>query len=116
MLFASSLALRPNNHDTSQQCSAAEQRALAHTQIPSSTAHTPFAASAQTLSRAFDSDLGFPTNFRQNYNLIEEIGSGSFGTVYAAEDIESGETVAVKVRLLCKCSRCCRNLASLRGK
>jgi calcium-dependent protein kinase len=48
-------------------------------------------------SRCFDSDLGFPTNFRENYNLIEEIGSGSFGTVYAAEDIESGETVAVKI-------------------
>ena len=46
---------------------------------------------------AFDSDLGFPTDFGERYRLTEEIGSGSFGTVYAAEDKESGEVVAVKV-------------------
>jgi len=67
-------------------------------QIPG-TARTPFAEHAQLPARSFDSDLGFPTNFRDNYSLVEEIGSGSFGTVYAAEDIESGEMVAVKVRI-----------------
>lgn len=64
-----------------------------------STAATPFAAAGQRIpSRAaFDSDLGFPTDFGERYNLTEEIGSGSFGTVYAAEDNKSGESVAVKV-------------------
>lgn len=67
----------------------------------SSAADTPFAAAAQRApSRAaFDSDLGFPTDFGERYRLTEEIGSGSFGTVYAAEDKESGEVVAVKVML-----------------
>jgi calcium-dependent protein kinase len=64
-----------------------------------SAADTPFAAAAQRAPsrNAFDSDLGFPTDFGERYKLIEEIGSGSFGTVYAAEDVESGESVAVKI-------------------
>lgn len=63
-----------------------------------SPAATPFAEAAQRVpSRNFDSDLGFPTDFGERYTLTEEIGSGSFGTVYAATDKESGESVAVKV-------------------
>jgi hypothetical protein len=69
----------------------------------SSTANTPFAAASSRNANAFDSDLGFPTDFGERYRLTEEIGSGSFGTVYAAEDKESGEVVAVKV-LLSICS------------
>lgn len=63
-----------------------------------SAAATPFAEAAQR--NAFDSDLGFPTDFGERYTLTEEIGSGSFGTVYAAQDKDGGESVAVKVQSL----------------
>lgn len=59
---------------------------------------SPFAAPVSPpRSRDIDSDLGYPTNFQDSYALGNEIGSGSFGTVYSAIERESGESVAVKI-------------------
>ena len=43
-------------------------------------------------------DMGFATDFAQHYVLGDEIGKGSFGTVYLATAAADGESVAVKVR------------------
>ena len=43
------------------------------------------------------SDLGCLEGFDRDYSLGEEIGSGSFGTVFAASSLHDGEEVAVKV-------------------
>jgi predicted unusual protein kinase regulating ubiquinone biosynthesis (AarF/ABC1/UbiB family) len=45
------------------------------------------------------SDLGCLDGFERDYALGEEIGSGSFGTVFAASSLHDGEEVAVKVRV-----------------
>lgn len=42
--------------------------------------------------------LGYATDFDQQYVLENEIGSGSFGTVYGATAVADSEQVAVKVR------------------
>ncbi len=73
--------------------------------IPGQTSHTPFAAPAQNLQQAqqqqavrdIHSELGYSTDFQERFDLCQELGSGSFGTVYSAVDKDSGETVAVKV-------------------
>ena len=46
------------------------------------------------------SELGCLDGFDRDYELGEEIGSGSFGTVFVASSLHDGEEVAVKV--------CCR--------
>lgn len=33
----------------------------------------------------------------ENYQLLEEVGNGSYSIVYRAQDIRSGQIVAVKV-------------------
>ena len=80
--------------------------------IPGQSAQTPFAAHAQNLQQAqqqqavrdIHSELGYSTDFQERFNLCQELGSGSFGTVYSAVDKESGETVAVKVLVQSLCS------------
>ncbi|HKD35172.1 MAG TPA: serine/threonine-protein kinase, partial [Pirellulales bacterium] len=37
--------------------------------------------------------------FQQRYRIQREVGRGSFGIVYAADDLQSGRTVAIKVLL-----------------
>ena len=37
--------------------------------------------------------------FQDRYRIQCEVGRGSFGIVYAAEDLQTGQTVAVKVLL-----------------
>jgi serine/threonine protein kinase len=37
--------------------------------------------------------------FQQRYRIQREVGRGSFGIVYAADDLQSGQTVAIKVLL-----------------
>ena len=41
-------------------------------------------------------DLGWPRGFPSRYELGEQLGRGSFGTVYLATDRVSGEEVAAK--------------------
>jgi len=43
------------------------------------------------------SALGCLDGFERDYELGEEIGSGSFGTVFVASSLHDGEEVAVKV-------------------
>ena len=44
------------------------------------------------------SELGCLEGFERDYELGEEIGSGSFGTVFVATSLHDGEEAAVKVR------------------
>jgi eukaryotic-like serine/threonine-protein kinase len=37
--------------------------------------------------------------FQQRYRIQREVGRGSFGIVYAADDLQSGQTVAIKILL-----------------
>ncbi|HEY2147025.1 MAG TPA: protein kinase, partial [Pirellulales bacterium] len=37
--------------------------------------------------------------FQERYRIEREVGRGSFGIVYAADDLKTGQTVAVKVLL-----------------
>src|SRR5947209_5434146 len=37
--------------------------------------------------------------FQQRYRIQCEVGRGSFGIVYAADDLQSGQTVAIKILL-----------------
>jgi serine/threonine-protein kinase len=37
--------------------------------------------------------------FRERYRIQREVGRGSFGIVYAADDLQTGQTVAIKVLL-----------------
>lgn len=42
--------------------------------------------------------MGFATDFKQHYILGDELGSGSFGTVYVGTAVADGMQFAVKVR------------------
>ena len=48
-------------------------------------------------ARDIYSELGYATDFEDRFTLGQELGSGSFGTVYSAIDKDSGAKVAVKV-------------------
>ena len=62
---------------------------------PSTTISTPSSLRSNVPSSSSGSGSGKSTQAK--YSDLAVIGSGSFGTIYSAVDVESGERVAIKV-------------------